>query len=246
MLARVAGSAMRAPRVGGQPRGGGASGATASSERIDTGSVSVAVEVASATFAPRLAGRVSAVAHDGMVLQSPVRRSLSQPSCDEWPRVTACDACADIAAGAPSCAPADPCVGHGQPLLSSVSCISRRLESSAPKRRSDVIREMLARAGTRPSLWRSYSQRRGVPSGFAPPSCAGTPDIRPRVRLSSGAPRPHHPAWNTSTSTTRTPATSRRLHPRTRAPSHQRMPVTTGTPATPWRCSATGSGSRSC
>ena len=151
MLARFTGSAMRAPRVGGQPRGGGTSGPAAGWEWIDPGSESAPLVGTSATTVTSVAGTVSVVAtHVVIVAQLPSARSTSHESLGACVGAASCEAwdagiaapCAEFAVPA-----SDP---HRQLAPSSVSCRSRRALRNAVERRSDRIwRESSSGGGDR-------------------------------------------------------------------------------------------------
>ena len=254
MLPRVAGSAMRAPRVGGQPRGGGTAGPVAGWEWTETGWGSACVGDAGWSRATTVTGVASTVAHDGIDPQSLAKRLAPHPSSEAG--APSCGAFASAIAPVRAPVSADPCARHEPRSPSSVSCRNRRPSRRAERRRSTRRGFETGWPATANGRHRSRSYARGdrTPSGFVPRSCAGTPDPRSLERLSSGIERPHHPAWITSTTTTRTLAMRRRhrrrshrraWHRRTRTPARPRTRVTTSTPVIPWRCSGTGSGSRS-
>jgi hypothetical protein len=92
MLARITGSAKRAPPVGGQPRGGGASGPARCCEWIAIGSRGVGDAARSAALAIALVGTVSVRAQAGIALQALGRCSASQPSLVVGAAVEARDA----------------------------------------------------------------------------------------------------------------------------------------------------------
>ena len=107
MLARVAGSARRAPRVGGQPRGGGTSGPAVGWEWIDSGSASASLEGTSATATAMLAETLIVVAHDVIVAQAPSARSTSHASLGARVDDASCAAC-DATVAVPCARSADP------------------------------------------------------------------------------------------------------------------------------------------